>query len=308
MLASAGEPPDGFALEWKWDGARTAIQITDGSCRIFGRSRHEITEIFPELAEAVLELAPNRKMVLDGEVVVADRSGVPRFQRLQRRLHVNKPPRSLLASFPAQLIVFDLLTLEATDLTHTPYLARREQLMAMELSSPAVSTPPHYLDVPAERMLQVAADAGLEGLVGKAPDSIYTGGRSRRWIKRTIRRAADLAVVGTLRSRNSSHDWRSLVMAGYSNGLLTYAGCVGSGLSAAERRTLQPLIDRLTVTECPLDIPPPLPVAAAAIWLRPYLVGEVEYREFTGTALRHPVWRGLRDRSVEDAQLPTASV
>lgn len=49
----------------------------------------------------------------------------------------------------------------------------------------------------------------------------------------------------------------------------------------------------LTTTDSPFDRPAPSWRVSAARWVKPQLVGTVEYREFV-CALRHPSWRGLR--------------
>ncbi|WP_327151329.1 ATP dependent DNA ligase [Nocardia sp. NBC_01329] len=40
-------------------------------------------------------------------------------------------------------------------------------------------------------------------------------------------------------------------------------------------------------------------------WVDPVLVGDIEYREYTGEGLRHPSWRGLRtDKAPEEVRIP----
>ncbi|WP_194838795.1 hypothetical protein [Nocardia sp. XZ_19_369] len=46
-------------------------------------------------------------------------------------------------------------------------------------------------------------------------------------------------------------------------------------------------------------------MAAAARWCRPHIIGEVEYREVTGSSLRHPSWRGVRaDKGPTEVTVP----
>ncbi|WP_435592774.1 hypothetical protein [Nocardia sp. bgisy118] len=58
-------------------------------------------------------------------------------------------------------------------------------------------------------------------------------------------------------------------------------------------RALRRRLTELAVTESPFDRSPPRERAVGVHWVRPRLVGTVEYREYVG-ALRHPSWRGLR--------------
>jgi DNA ligase-1 len=55
------------AVEDKYDGIRAQAHVSGGEVKIFSRTRDEITESFPELAEALTGL--ERDAVLDGEIV-----------------------------------------------------------------------------------------------------------------------------------------------------------------------------------------------------------------------------------------------
>ncbi|MDR7170490.1 ATP-dependent DNA ligase [Nocardia kruczakiae] len=201
MLATAGRPPaqsDLWAVEMKWDGMRAITTFAGDQARLFSRNGREATSSFPELTAALADTAAGREFVLDGEVIAPDLpSGVPSFRRLQRRMHIARPPAGLIASVPVQLFVFDVLSIDDTDLTGRPYTVRRELLAAMELTSTLVRVPPYWTDVTGEQMLDVAAEHGLEGIVSKRLDSIYRPGqRSRAWIKTALRRSADVVVAG----------------------------------------------------------------------------------------------------------------
>ena len=82
---------------------------------------------------------------------------------------------------------------------------------------------------------------------------------------------------------------------------LEYAGRVGSGFREVE---LDRLLKRLGELE--QSAPPFLDVPAIdakdAVWVRPELVGEIEFGEWTRTGVaRHPRWRGLRpDKSPDE--------
>ena len=75
---------------------------------------------------------------------------------------------------------------------------------------------------------------------------------------------------------------------------LRYVGRVGSGFSERELARLEERMRPLRADTNPF-VGVPAADASDALWLRPELVGEVQYAEFTpnGT-LRHARWRGLR--------------
>ncbi|WP_051163240.1 ATP-dependent DNA ligase [Nocardia brevicatena] len=121
----------------------------------------------------------------------------------------------------------------------------------------------------ADRLLQAAQDASLEGIVSKHVDSVYEPGRrSSRWIKRPLRRTTDAVVVGwTPGSGANTRFFGSLVVAGHdSQGSLRCTGCVGTGFSFAARRTLRNALDQITRETSPLDARAPA-AAAAGCWL-----------------------------------------
>jgi len=76
---------------------------------------------------------------------------------------------------------------------------------------------------------------------------------------------------------------------------LRYLGDVGTGFTDW---MLDDLLTRLAALEqpgSPFDEPVPREHARRARWVRPQLVGEVEYRTLTpDRRLRHAAWRGLR--------------
>jgi bifunctional non-homologous end joining protein LigD len=84
------------------------IVCRDGLCRIYSRNQREITG-FPEVVAALTARVGDRHLVLDGEMIAPDLDGAPSFGLLQRRLHVPRPSRALLAAVPAQLFLFDIL-------------------------------------------------------------------------------------------------------------------------------------------------------------------------------------------------------
>ncbi len=75
---------------------------------------------------------------------------------------------------------------------------------------------------------------------------------------------------------------------------LHYVGRVGTGFGDRELSRLAALLEPLRTDSSPL-LGVPVADASDALWVRPELVGEVEYAEFTPSGtLRHARWRGLR--------------
>src|SRR5690348_12115081 len=128
MLATAGTMPTGgtWAFEVKWDGVRALTFVRHGQIRIVGRNGREITTRYPEL-HGLVDALGGRSAVLDGEIIACDDDGMPSFERLQERMHVEDPARvpTLLQRVPVVYMIFDLVTLDDDPLTALPYLERR---------------------------------------------------------------------------------------------------------------------------------------------------------------------------------------
>jgi bifunctional non-homologous end joining protein LigD len=81
-----------------------------------------------------------------------------------------------------------------------------------------------------------------------------------------------------------------------------FVGRVGTGFSDAMLDDLLATLQPLTRKTSPVTGPMPRAETVGVHWVRPELVGEVTYSEWTPDHhLRHPVWRGLRtDKELAD--------
>ena len=301
MLAVAGRPPDNaaWAIEMEWDGVR-AIAVCYGTyARLYSRNCRDMTGSYPELAAELAASARRRALILDGEVVAQTASGAPSFGLLQRRMHVARPSPELIRSIPVQFYGFDVLDIDGEPTIALPYSARRARLDELDLPSQLMSVPPNWLGVEADQMLELAREHHLAGIVSKQVESAYhPGHRSPSWIKTPLRTTTEAIVAGwTTGTRMLSSTFGSLVLAAHApNGHLVYIGNVGTGFTMAARRKLRAHLDALAADRSPFDTPVTGHTHTGGVhWVRPELVGDIEYREYTGDGLRHPSWHGLRD-------------
>ncbi|MBF6465912.1 non-homologous end-joining DNA ligase [Nocardia beijingensis] len=312
MLAVSGRPPRDrgrWAFEMKWDGIRAIARCQDGDCRLYSRNNRDLSGSFPELTAVLADLGERGGLILDGEIVAPDpQTGAPSFGRLQRRMHVVSPSAELLRAFPAQYLAFDLLALGEVSLLSLPYTERRERLAELALDRPLARTPPYYTDIDPMVLMDVAREHGLEGIVAKRLDSAYyPGRRSPVWIKTPLRKTTEVVVAGWLPGTGRfSATFGSLALGAYDDrDQLVHIGNVGTGWTMPDRRSLQARLNELSRPDTPFDVPPPRAIAAAAHWVEPVLVADIEYREATPEGLRHPSWRGLRpDKTPHEVNLP----
>jgi bifunctional non-homologous end joining protein LigD len=297
MLATAGPLPStgSWATEMKWDGVRAVAYIADG-VRFLSRNDRDVSVSYPELRGLPASLGV-RDAVLDGEIVATDARGRPDFGLLQSRMHVVDAGKAakLAEQTPVDYLVFDVLAVDGNSTLALPYVERRELLRRLDIGGNHVALPPSFDGDPADA-LAASLEQGLEGVVCKRLDSVYTPGRrSPSWIKVKHLRMQEVVVIGWEPGQGRrAGEIGALLLGVHVDGELRYAGQVGTGFDDRTLTDLRQRLSSLTVkTSAAQDVP--RDQARTAVWVRPVLVGEVVYTAWTrDQRLRHPSWRGLR--------------
>lgn len=288
MLATlAGGPPADdrqWTYELKYDGFRALTAVVDGEAAMLSRNELDLAPRFPRIFEAVKKIAA-REIVLDGEIVVLDEKGAPRFQLLQQ------------GSGRERMIVFDILRLGGEDLRRKPYAERRKILKKALAKPPEGIFVAETLAMSGAEALRHAAEGGWEGIIAKRTTSVYEPRRSKEWLKVKALRQQELVVIGWQPSTASDHDIGSLHLAVNDGGELRYAGKVGTGFSAKLRTALRAELAKDEIAKPPVSDAPRVKVAH---WVTPRLVAQVAFAEWTSdNRLRHPSFLGFReDKSV----------
>jgi bifunctional non-homologous end joining protein LigD len=302
MLATLGQPPTrftDFAVEAKYDGQRGLAVVDRSRVTLFSRNGADITRTFPEITAALAGVVGNRSVVLDGEIVALDNTGVPSFSRLQQRWPQNRRPSAeLLRQVPTHFYAFDILDLDGNNISRQPYAERREALSAIAAiaDSRTVQFPCNWTDTDPALVLEAVAELNLEGIVCKQLDSLYKPGiRSPHWIKTPLRRRSEFVIGGWLPGVGANRQTvGALLLGAYSaDGRFRFCGTVGTGMTSRHRQILTEQLIAISRRTSPFAEPVPRDITPHARWVTPKIVGDVEYREFSGT-LRHPSWKGLR--------------
>jgi bifunctional non-homologous end joining protein LigD len=279
---------EGWVFERKLDGVRVIATRERGEgTRLWSRNRKPMDASYPEIVEALDARGPER-FVLDGEVVAAD----GRFSSLQARMHLADPVRARATGVEVRCHLFDLLVLDAVDVTRLPQTTRHGLLDAV-----VRAVPPLYRSEPLDGdpgvLLDQACAEGWEGLIAKRADAPYRGGRSRDWLKLKCVRDQEF-VVGGWTDPGGTRRGLGALLVGYhgADGRLHYAGKVGTGYDDETLRMLRDRLDALATGESPF-------VDAVRErgqhWVRPELVCAVGFGEWTTDGrLRHPRYQGLR--------------
>src|SRR5690606_17421482 len=304
MLAESGSSgiagrigADAWA-EIKWDGIRAIGTWAEGRFTLQARSGTDITTRYPELTADGAPHLPATDAVVDGEIVAFDAQGRPSFTRLQNRMHLTRGrdiEREVVRT-PITYMLFDLLRLDGHDLTRMPLRQRRELLehLASDLDAP-VQVPPVFDDLDAA--VELSRQQGLEGVVAKDPDSTYRpGARSSSWLKLKNTHTQEVVIIGIRPGQGTRREGiGSLLLAVPDDGEeLRYVRRAGTGFTDRRLRDLAARLEPLRTDDPPAsDVPGP--DSRDALWVRPELVAEVEFSEWTPAGiLRHSRWRGLR--------------
>jgi ATP-dependent DNA ligase len=305
MLARlARELPQDLLYEPKWDGFRCLAFCDDGDVDLRSRNDRPLARYFPELVRAFARL-PERRLVLDGELVVATPEGFD-FTALLSRLHpVPSRVQRLSVETPAWFIAFDLLTCRDDDLRELPFAERRAKLELLfgAVEPPLFLTP---LTADARRAREwLELRGGIDGVVGKDPLLPYRSGE-RAMVKVKRERTADCVIAGFRLFEHRSLP-SSLLLGLYDeSGELRHVGLASSFTEAERPRLLEQLSPLAVALEkhpwargfLLEGSPMGRMKGAAARWTpemrldwiptAPTLVCEVAYDHLDGDRFRHP--------------------
>jgi bifunctional non-homologous end joining protein LigD len=306
MLAEASREPfsrPGWLFELKYDGYRLIAGREAGAAVLRSRTGNDLTATFPDIAKAVQRL-PYDDFVLDGEVVVHDASGLPSFQRLQKRGRLSRRLEIKRAAIehPATLYAFDLIGFSGYDLRPLA-LETRKSLLKEILPTVGPLRYSEHITEQGEAMFEHVQRLRLEGIVAKKADSPYRSGRSPDWLKIRADRTDDFVVVGFTDRKGSRGGFGALHLAQYCDGELVYTGRVGTGFTEAQLDEIRAQLDERMRAEPPCS--GPVPTASENHWVEPDLVCEIRFREVTEDGLlRHPAFLRFReDKALEECLL-----
>lgn len=260
-------------VEDKYDGIRAQAHCRGGEARLFSRTLDDVTESFPELAEALAGFSG--ELILDGEIVAWNRAAeksmeshaLP-FSELQKRLGRKTVTETMMREVPVAYVAFDVLYVDGDLVIDQPlrqraslldfaFLRTRRSAVARtpdpqgQLTfEPAVRagsrTQAEAIRAPVlradsaehlEELFAAAQARGNEGLMIKGLESPYTPGRrGQSWVK-LKRELATLDVVVT--SVEYGHGKRVGVLSDYTfavrdGGRLVNIGKAYSGLTDKE--------------------------------------------------------------------------
>ncbi len=274
-----------WLFEMKYDGYRCLLAVAGGRAKVFTRSGLDWTDKFPEIAAAAAELEVGSAL-LDGEIVSLDDQGRTSFSALQQG--ISEGGRGL------SCFLFDAIEIDGDDLAKLPTIERKQRLAALlGPGKPPFLLYADHIVGSGEKLLDAMCGAGQEGIIAKKADAPYRSGRTKTWLKIKCTYRQEFVIIGWTPSTTATRGLRSLLLAVNEGGELRYAGKVGTGFSRDTEQMLLGKLRRMERKSASAAVP--RAEARGAHWVRPELVAEVAFAEFTSDGVvRHASFIGLR--------------
>jgi DNA ligase-1 len=303
--------------EYKYDGIRVQMHKFGQEIRMFSRKLADVTNAFPELADAALSAtatsssssssspSSNIDFILDGEILAFRNNKPLHFQELQKRLRKKTVIEQIIAEVPVIYTVYDIMYFNGEAIIKKPLNERKEILSCVAFKQPIINS--SYKIVNSEQeiisMFGVSKDIGHEGLVLKEPNSQYhPGRRGRYWVKLkkeldTIDAVILIAEYGHGKRAGTLSDYTFAVRDEKSNNKLRVIGKAYSGLTDEEIDDMTNRLKSLMVKD-----------EAYKIIVKPEIVLEIAFdsiqksdRHDSSFALRFPRIKNIRnDKTVAD--------
>ncbi len=299
------DDPD-WLYEVKWDGYRAIAVINKNQAELISRNNIPFDKYYP--INKLLN-GWDINAVIDGEIVVLNDKGLSDFGALQ----------NWRSEADGNLVyyVFDILWYEGKNLMGLPLIQRQAILKEIlpdnddriRLSKVFAANGIEFFDA--------AAKIGMEGIIAKKADSIYTADlRSKEWLKIKAQRRQEVIIAGFTKNAGTAKAFSALILAVYNDRALKYVGKVGTGFSDKMQKEMMALFKPLIIDKSPFDVEPdvdkpsrfrPQRLGAKPTWLKPQLVGEVAFVEVTGDGVfRQASFKGIRsDKKAKDVVLET---
>ncbi|HYH46968.1 MAG TPA: DNA ligase D, partial [Thermoanaerobaculia bacterium] len=196
-------------------------------------------------------------------------------------------------------VAVDLLRLDGQDLLDLPLLERKRllaDLLAEAGAANGVLRLSEHVEGRGDDFFRQACSFALEGVISKRGDQPYRPGRGKDWLKVKCLRRQEFVIAGYTDPEGSRTGFGALLLAVNEGDDLVLAGKVGTGFDDTTLRALHKRLKQLETDKPAVRNPPRGAEARRSHWVRPELVAEVAFTEWTSDGiLRHPSFQGLRE-------------
>lgn len=287
MLAVLTDKPfsdKDWIFEIKWDGYRAIAELENGNVNLHSRKNISFNQKFSPITNSLKKI--NNNVILDGEVVVVDKSGKSSFQLLQ---NYQKNGEGNLVYY-----VFDIIYLDGYDLKSLPLIKRKEILKKFLPDITNIKYSDH-IEKEGKAFYETAVQNNLEGIIAKSKKSKYESNkRSHDWLKIKTLYRQEAIIGGFTKPKGSRKNIGAVVLGIYENNNLVYIGHAGGGFKESDLENVKDKLDPLIRKTSPFKNK--FKTNTPVTWVEPKLVCEVSFSEWTDEGLmRQPVFLGLRD-------------
>lgn len=306
------------AVEPKIDGFRLQCHLIKSkeqrekskngeSIRLFTRNLEDVTFMYPDVVEGIVEQIEAQEAIFEGEAVAYNlQTGeyLPFQETVQRKRKYNITETA--ARIPLRLICFDLLYLNGENYLTKPYTERRSTLeRIIKKGNGLLVSEEHVVDNPKklEQIFQDAISRGLEGVMAKKLDGVYrAGARDWNWIKfkRSYEGKLDDTIDAVVMGYDLGQGKRNTFGIGdfligiYDKASDTFKTIakIGTGLSDEEWREMKKRCDNIKSKDKPAryDADKMMDVH---VWVKPEMVVVIRADEITRSSI-HTAGRKLK--------------
>ncbi|MBN2067200.1 MAG: ATP-dependent DNA ligase [Candidatus Diapherotrites archaeon] len=299
------------AVEAKYDGFRLAVHKDGSRVSIFSRRQENVTEMFPEVAEAVRKQVKAEKAIFEGEALAFNEETGEYYPfqvtiQRKRKYDVGK----MAKEFPLTLFCFDVLYEDGKNLMQLPFKERREKLekligkgKTIVLTDSIITDDPKKI----EKYFDESVEKGLEGIIAKDLEAPYiAGARKFAWIKlkRSYRSelsdTIDTVVIGYFKGRGQRTKFGlgALLTAVYDEKEDRFKSIakIGTGMSEQQLADLHKMLSKSKQKKKPARVDSELEPDS---WVEPRHVIEVNADEIT----KSPMHTAAREKGKEGLAL-----
>ena len=285
---------DDWIYEIKYDGYRIIAFVENNEVKLVTRNKTDFTHYFSKIANSLIALSAGRAMILDGEIVITNKGGKTDFQLLQN--HMKKSGEN------PSYVIFDLLALDGKDLRKQPLLERKQILENLLKNSPENISYSAHIAGNGKEIFQEICKLGLEGIVGKKSNSVYSGTRNGDWIKLKCVLRQEFVIGGYTLTGKKTSGVSSLLLGYYENEKLIYAGRSGTGMTHKISTEIEKTLKSISQKKCPFEHISGIKKNEVTIYVKPIIVAEIQFAEWTQeNLLRQASFKGIRsDKNPKD--------
>lgn len=296
-----------YIHEIKWDGIRGLAYFQDNETKIFTKKGNERTDFYPEIC-SMINKGFNNDMVLDGEIVVFDKSGIPSFHSILTRETVRNK-RNLqyyLNNYPVKYMIFDILQYKDNLLTKLPLEERKEILFTIVSSigqNDIIRLSEVYTD--GNSLFQKIKKQNMEGIVSKQINSAYFEAKKHNaWFKTKFTKKM-LTIVGGIQWKDGYPNSLLLGIKNPDFDKLMFVGKASLGLKRSDLLLLKEYNAELSQDECPFEaefISDVNMTGSKLTWMIPALTCWISFLELSNDGhFRHPKIAGFTSLSTDEA-------